>query len=453
MKNNKLLKLIIVVLIGLILFYGILLFWGSPLAGIIYRTIFYGKYSTTFIAEIVLLIFALLLIFIRKKGYIFKEKNEGFKAAIKRGMPLLVISIILFCYSLIDLLSANQLNFPNLLSLIFLCLAIGFAEELIFRGWLQNEILEKYGNTRKQVIICIIISGIIFGCAHVTNVFSGQDIITTLMQVLQSSAIGILLASAYYVSKNIWSVIFLHAFYDFAALLGEVNNFKDCIMSDDITVVALTITIIMSLIYAFIYLIGAYYNLQRTNINKLLNEEVTKEILDKDYENRKKANNLLVILIIALFGVSFVSPKDELLNRQICYEYEEIDISGKMNFFLNQDSFNIDNYKLSIKNNKLVIANELDSYDININDVEDFIVFNNNELYTIVINSIDGIYISNITINDINENIGDTFIKYEVPDIMAIGYLETENIKYPLLKTTISDYFIIKDNKAMVIKK
>lgn len=452
MKNNKLLKLIIIILIGLILFYGILLFWGSLLANILYKAIFYGKYSTTFIGELILVIFALMLIIFRKKSYIFKQKKEAFGIAIKRGMPVLIISIILFAYAMINILNNDYLNVPNVFSLILLCLAIGFAEELIFRGWLFNELLEVYGNSRKKVIIVIIISGFIFGCAHITNVLSGQDLVTTIMQVLQSASIGILLASAYYLSKNIWSVIFLHSFYDFAALLSEVNSYKDCVTSNEITKIALIITIIMSLIYSLIYLIGAYYNIQKSNMNKLLNEDVTEEILTKDYTNKKRANNVLVILIIALFITAIISPKDDIMDRQICYEYEEIDMSGTINYFLNTNSFNIDNYEFNLENNKVVIKNNNTKFNINIDNIKNFIIYNNNGLYTIILNAGDILYVGNIMTQDINENIENYFSKYEVPDISAIGYLEQDNVKYPIIKTTTNDYFVIKDNKAMVIK-
>src|SRR5699024_4769192 len=157
----------------------------------------------------------------------------------------------------------EELNVPNLISLIILAVTIGMAEEFFFRGFIQGEIVDAYGKTRKQVITSVVVSGVIFGLVHLTNTLSGQDIITTLMQVIQASSLGILLGSIYFITKNIWSVVFLHAFYDFAIMLGEVNSYKDCINSTDISMVMLIFTLVASLVYVVIYLVGAYLNLQK----------------------------------------------------------------------------------------------------------------------------------------------------------------------------------------------
>ena len=56
-------------------------------------------------------------------------------------------------------------------------------------------------------------------------------------------------------------------------------------------------------------------------------------------------------------------------------------------------------------------------------------------------------------INTINfSEIDKEFTKYDVPEIMEIGYFENNNIRYPLLKSASNDYFIIKDEKIMVLK-
>lgn len=217
MKDKKLLKLIIVIISGLLSFWLIANLIGPSIASIIYSSLLYGKYNTLFISELVLLIITFIILIIRKKLYIFKEKKEKFIPSIKKGMPILVIAIIVLISNFL-MLGDKNIDVANLGSLIFLAITVGLAEELLFRGWLQNEITEKFSNNRKEIILSIIASGCIFGLFHSVNVLSGQDIFTTLMQIIQTSAIGILLGSIYFVTKNISSVIFLHSFYDFAVL-------------------------------------------------------------------------------------------------------------------------------------------------------------------------------------------------------------------------------------------
>ena len=356
----------------------------------------------------------------------------------------------------------ENLNIPNLISLIILAITIGMAEEFFFRGFIQGEIVDAYGKSRKQVIISVVVSGVIFGLVHLTNALSGQDIITTLMQVLQASSLGILLGSIYFITKNIWSVVFLHAFYDFAIMLSEVNSYKDCINSTDISTVMLIFTLVVSLIYVVIYLVGAYLNLQKRHVNEYIGEEVTDEIIVKDGENATKAKKLVVVVIVLLFLASPLIPADEVENFQICYTYENVDINGEINFALDNE-FVLNDVKLYVDDNNLVMENidgenktvietlENDIYDIYVYEIDSdyHILLNANEiLYYGVVNKDSVAVTSEFTSILIN-----SFQKYDVPEIMDIGKLESNDGVYPLIKSYVSDYFIIKDDKVMVINQ
>ena len=459
--DKKTWKLIAIIFVSLLLFYGILLVFGGNIAGLLYQTLFYGKYNTMFISEIVLLIFALVMLAVRKRLNILKPQGKSIIYGIKRGIPIFVVSLISLMSSVTGIMGEN-LNIPNLISLIILAITIGMAEEFFFRGFIQGEIVDAYGKSRKQVIISVVVSGVIFGLVHLTNALSGQDIITTLMQVLQASSLGILLGSIYFITKNIWSVVFLHAFYDFAIMLSEVNSYKDCINSTDISTVMLIFTLVVSLIYVVIYLVGAYLNLQKRHVNEYIGEEVTDEIIVKDGENATKAKKLVIVVIVLLFLASPLIPADEVENFQICYTYENVDINGEINFaldsefVLNDVKLYVDDYNLVMESidgeNKTVIETlEDDIYDIYVYEIDSnyHILLNANEiLYYGVVNKDSVAVTSEFTSILIN-----SFQKYDVPEIMDIGKLESNDGVYPLIKSYVSDYFIIKDDKVMVINQ
>ncbi len=459
--DKKTWKLIAIIFVSLLLFYGILLVFGGNIAGLLYQALFYGKYNTMFISEIVLLIFALVMLAVRKRLNILKPQGKSIIYGIKRGIPIFVVSLISLMSSVTGIMGEN-LNIPNLISLIILSITIGMAEEFFFRGFIQGEIVDAYGKSRKQVIISVVVSGVIFGLVHITNALSGQDIITTLMQVLQASSLGILLGSIYFITKNIWSVVFLHAFYDFAIMLGEVNSYKDCINSTDISMIMLIFTFVVSLIYVVIYLVGAYLNLQKRHVNECIGEEVTDEIIVKDGENATKAKKLVVVVIVLLFLASPLIPADEVENFQICYTYENVDINGEINFaldnefVLNDVKLYVDDYNLVMESidgeNKTVIETlENDIYDIYVYEIDSnyHILLNANEiLYYGVVNKDSVAVTSEFTSILIN-----SFQKYDVPEIMDIGKLESNDGVYPLIKSYVSDYFIIKDGKVMVINQ
>ena len=459
--DKKTWKLIAIIFVSLLLFYGILLVFGGNIAGLLYQALFYGKYNTMFISEIVLLIFALVMLAVRKRLNILKPQGKSIIYGIKRGIPIFVVSLISLMSSVTGIMGEN-LNIPNLISLIILAITIGMAEEFFFRGFIQGEIVDAYGKSRKQVIISVVVSGVIFGLVHITNALSGQDIITTLMQVLQASSLGILLGSIYFITKNIWTVVFLHAFYDFAIMLSEVNSYKDCINSTDISTVMLIFTLVVSLIYVVIYLVGAYLNLQKSHVNEYIEEEVTDEIIVKDGENATKAKKLVIVVIVLLFLASPLIPADEVENFQICYTYENVDINGEINFaldnefVLNDVKLYVDDYNLVMESidgeNKTVIETlENDIYDIYVYEIDSnyHILLNANEiLYYGVVNKDSVAVTSEFTSILIN-----SFQKYDVPEIMDIGKLESNDGVYPLIKSYVSDYFIIKDDKVMVINQ
>ncbi len=171
-KNKDLFKFIGIIALVILLLVGLFVFYGGYFANIIYNTLLYGKYNTMFISEIVIILFALLVISIRKLWPEIKFKKESFLKGIKRGMPVLVIALIMLIVNGGELLIDRHLNIPNFISLIIASISIGIAEEFIFRGWLQNEVMKRYGNNKNGAIITILLSGLLFGLFHLVNVFS-----------------------------------------------------------------------------------------------------------------------------------------------------------------------------------------------------------------------------------------------------------------------------------------
>ena len=449
-KNKDLFKFIGIIAIILLLLVGLYTIYGGMIANLLYNALFYGKYNTMLISEIIIVLFAIIIISVRKLWPQIRSKKENFIVGIKRGMPILVISVIMLLVNGGELIIDGNLSIPNFISLVLVSIAIGIAEEFIFRGWLQNEVMDRFGEGKKGALITILISGLLFGLFHLVNALSGQDLFTSFMQVIQTSAIGILFCSVYYASRNIWSLVFLHSFYDFSVLLGEVNSYKDCANNTDVAMIVNIITLIISVLFAIIYIAYSYLNIKN------------------DANTKRRVTQIIVVAILAMFITSYLAPS-EIMDKQICYNYEEIDINnGKMTYFV-EDEFVINyvndenyiyNYKLFIENNKLNITNLKTGDNIKFNmDAYNFVVYEDGLNYVILVNSSDKVYVSNFMNKDklsdnLNylEEISNSFLSFDTPEIIEIGYLEYENTIYPLLKSYINDYFIIKDNKVMVIK-
>lgn len=173
------------------------------------------------ITEAILASMVLIVMLLFKNSYVFTQKKEPIKKGIFYGR-FYVIGIVLFTI-MYGSMAIGSASIHSLFNVFVGALLVGICEEFLCRGWLLNEFLERYGDTKKGVWYSIILSGIIFGLIHLGNFFNGQALATTITQVLNASATGIIWGLIYYKTKNIWSVIILHGLWDFSLFLGELS--------------------------------------------------------------------------------------------------------------------------------------------------------------------------------------------------------------------------------------
>lgn len=172
------------------------------------------------------LLLCVILFFILKKLKllgILKEKGNGFWYGIKVGAFIVCLGI----FSIVDDLPQNisQGQIQPFIYIVAFCLDmlfVGITEEIVFRGIIQNKIYECFDmKTRKGIYMAIICSGLIFGSCHILNSMSGISFRAALMQATGVSGMGIYFSAIYYRSNNIYSMIALHAFNDFANLTAS----------------------------------------------------------------------------------------------------------------------------------------------------------------------------------------------------------------------------------------
>jgi len=493
-KNKK--ENIVLFFIKMILLFIIVINVTQWLPTIMDENIKYYKYGSELIFELFWAFAIIIVMLLSKNSYVFAEKKSKFWKSLKLGLPVIIISII----SLItNAFTLNEFNLGNFTNLLFYAFSVGVAEEFLCRGWVQNEFIERFGKNRKQVIWSIVLSAFIFGGMHLGNVFAGQTLFVTLLQVAQTTAVGTLLGVIYYRTKNIWVPVFLHGFYDFSIMLGEVNSLKDCTTNNPSQSIAI-FSIIVSLLLILIYILNSVILFRKSKINPIIN---TEEIIT---EEQHKKDNIMFKVISSIIGVLllFMSLPIEMTldgveDYQVCYEYKEKEVdflnteshlpkyetfdikydktinndtcttvllpdgtpkeciptvsSEKFDFSFYVEVDKDNNYLLTIKNN---ITNEKIALDYEY--VYQFVLIENEKDYTILIHNNDylssTIYYSNfITKDNISNTKGfldelkKSFKKFEVPKIDQIGYMTTRenNYKYPYMITDRSDKFIIDE--------
>jgi membrane protease YdiL (CAAX protease family) len=173
------------------------------------------------ISEAVLASLVLIVMLLFKNSYVFTQKQEKVTKGLYYGLFFLIASS--FTFLIYGLGSGAIFAGKPVVNLLVGCFLVGVAEEFLCRGWLLNEFLERYGDTKKGVWFSIITSGVIFGLIHLGNIANaGQSVPTTITQVVNAAGIGIVFGTIYYKTKNIWSVIILHALWDFCLMLSDV---------------------------------------------------------------------------------------------------------------------------------------------------------------------------------------------------------------------------------------
>lgn len=242
-QNKKRVNIYVYSILMFVLFVFTFFVIHVYLSPLLYVNISENVFSMDIIFEAILAVLAFIVMLFWKNSYVFTQENEKFISSLKYGWFYLIIGGF---FGLIFMLPALN-NVPGIINIGLLCFLIGIYEEFLLRGWLLNEFLERYGNTKKGVWISIITSGIIFGLVHFINIAS-NGLATTFTQVLSASASGIVFGFIYYKTKNIWTVVFLHGYWDFCLFLSELTPITEITAnSSTITPMSIITSVIIAL--------------------------------------------------------------------------------------------------------------------------------------------------------------------------------------------------------------
>ena len=185
--------------------------------------------------------------------YIFKIKGffsfSKFNLAFILGCPLIL-------YILASLFDSNFIipTTDALLIGILLGLSPGICEEILFRGILISYLMKFFRNS-KNIYIILIFSALIFGLSHITNVFMGAPLDSSLFQAFYTFSMGIILGAVYLRTGNIWIPIIFHSLIDIIGI-SFFNSQSMIIQTGFVLDIVSILTIIVSIICI---VLGLYY--------------------------------------------------------------------------------------------------------------------------------------------------------------------------------------------------
>ncbi len=181
-------------------------------------------YLPTFIGELFGLATAMIFLKLTNKLGILKERGKGLLAGFFAGLYLLCVSCMaLFANIVSKSLLAGTFPkfrpFSHIVTFTLCMISVGLAEEFIFRGVIQNCLMDAFGpKTKGNTFIALAISSVIFGLIHLTNAFSGVSVEGAFYQAISVIGAGFYMGAIYIRTNNIWCNVILHAFLDFAGL-------------------------------------------------------------------------------------------------------------------------------------------------------------------------------------------------------------------------------------------
>lgn len=149
--------------------------------------------------------------------YYFYRNNTFGKQNIKWGFISIAIVI-----GMVLTLNNDFADFKFQPSFMYMAVAVGLIEEVIFRGIIFYFVDYLRLKTNGKVIYQVYISTVIFALAHVYNLVSvNQGIIQTLIQVTYAFCLGSVFALCYAITKNIFFSVIAHSFADLlSAMIG-----------------------------------------------------------------------------------------------------------------------------------------------------------------------------------------------------------------------------------------
>ena len=102
----------------------------------------------------------------------------------------------------------------DILWFLVFALLIGLVEELIYRGWFLSLLLPR------GRMVAVLVSSALFAASHAVNALAGQDVATSIRQIIFAFLFGIVAALLYLLLGNLWVAIGFHALNDLIQFLG-----------------------------------------------------------------------------------------------------------------------------------------------------------------------------------------------------------------------------------------
>lgn len=173
--------------------------------------------------EILLMLIPFIFVLVFNTGRVYLKK--GFFKTLRIGSFMLWTQLVGFLSVVLVALTGEEVNWVAPVQIIYGIIAligIGFREEALFRGICVDLIGKKYAKDRFGIIFTALVSSIIFGMIHMTNIFYGVTLKSAVIQSLVAMGAGFYLAAVYLRGGSLWAMMLLHTLTDAVSLFAGI---------------------------------------------------------------------------------------------------------------------------------------------------------------------------------------------------------------------------------------
>jgi membrane protease YdiL (CAAX protease family) len=184
-----------------------------------------------------------------------------------------LIPVYLMLLGITSVISADltQIELPNIVLLLVGCLAVGFSEELVFRGLLQSLFLKKYIHHKSGLFLSTFIPAFAFGLFHLVNIFQGGPIVPVIIQVIFATFIGFFFGVLLLKTNKLMPLIITHAFINFFFSLQYLPNFINEASPEPDEASITSIIICLPLLIIALFLLK---KIDKTEVHEKLNQSL-----------------------------------------------------------------------------------------------------------------------------------------------------------------------------------
>ena len=175
-----------------------------------------NMYLSAFAAQLIFAIPVFIAVILLKKTDIYRTDIDRLKKGWTAGLLFLIMSLLTVIEIILGGVKPTAGPVEILLFVMQMFL-IGYCEETLYRGLLQNAFHRFFGESAPSAVrTAVFLTGIIFGLSHLLNVFNPNiSFGTAAMQAIGAAAMGCYMCAVYYrTGKSLWFLVAFHALID-----------------------------------------------------------------------------------------------------------------------------------------------------------------------------------------------------------------------------------------------